>query len=158
MFCTDEPETCNHSFLECSFAQAFWLQSPISNDYRFPSNIKFIDAMDAAIKKLTATVFETLCMACWMTWKCRNKLVFDNIAPSHKELWAQAEKYRLEFLEVQQKNAQVSVSSAATWKPPQSDSVHKLNVAIFQSKKFAFVLFGLLIHNNKGEVLVASCD
>ena len=31
-------------------------------------------------------------------------------------------------------------------------------MAIFQSKKFAFVGFGLLIRNNKGEVLAASCD
>ena len=117
-FCTEETETCNHLFLECSFAQAIWLQSPILNGYKVPSNIKFIDAMDAAIKKLTAPVFETLCIACWMIWKCRNKLVFDNIAPSHKELWARAKSYRAEFLEVKQKNAQVNVSSAATWKPP----------------------------------------
>ena len=86
MFCTDEAETCNHLFLECPFAQAVWLQSPISNDYRFPSNTKFIDVMDAAPKKLPAIVFETLCIACWMIWKCRNKLVFDNIASSHKDL------------------------------------------------------------------------
>ena len=55
-------------------------------------------------------------------------------------------------------NVQVSVSSAATWKPPQIDSIHKLNVAIFQSNNFALVGFGLIIRNNKGEVLAASCD
>ena len=146
MFYTDEAETCNHLFLECPFAQAIWLQSPISNDYRFPSNIKFIDAMDAALKKFPAPVFDTLCIACWMIWKCRHKLVFDNIAPSHKELWARAKKYRSEFMEVQQKNVQVSVSSATTWKPPQIDSIRKLNVANFQSNKFALVGFGLIIY------------
>ena len=87
----DEAETCNHLFLECPFAQAVWLQSPISNDYRFPSNIKFIDVMDTALKKLPAIVL----------WKCRNKLVFDNIAPSHKDLWTRAEVYKLDFMEVQ---------------------------------------------------------
>ena len=55
-------------------------------------------------------------------------------------------------------NVQVSVSSAANWKPPQIDSIHKLNVAIFQSNNFALVGFGLIIRNNKGEVLAASCD
>ena len=55
-------------------------------------------------------------------------------------------------------NVQVSVSSAAIWKPPQIDSIHKLNVAIFQSNNFALVGFGLIIRNNKGEVLAASCD
>ena len=32
------------------------------------------------------------------------------------------------------------------------------NVAIFQSKKFTSVGFGLIIRNNKGEVLAASFD
>lgn len=63
MFC-DEAETCDNLFLECPFAQAVWLQSPISNDYRFPSNTKFIDVMDTALKKLLAIVFDTLCIAC----------------------------------------------------------------------------------------------
>ena len=36
--------------------------------------------------------------------------------------------------------------------------MHKLNVATSQSKKFTSVGFGLLIRNNKGEVLAASCD
>ena len=53
---------------------------------------------------------------------------------------------------------QVNVSSATTWKPPQTDSIHKLNMAIFQSKKFTSVGFGLIIRNNKGEVLATSCD
>ena len=44
------------------------------------------------------------------------------------------------------------------WNPSQSGCVHKLNVAISQSKKSASVGFGLIIRNNLGEVLVASCD
>lgn len=130
MFC-DEAETCNHLFLECPFAQAVWLQSPISNDYRFPSNTKFIDVMDTTLKKLPAIVFDTLCIACWMIRKCKNKMVFDNIAPSHKDLWTRAELCRADFMDVQLKNVQGNVISAATWKPPQTDSIHKMNVAIF---------------------------
>lgn len=149
MFC-DEAETCNHLFLECPFAQAVWLQSPVSNDYRFPSNTKFIDVMDTALKKLPAIVFDTLCIACWMIWKCKNKMVFDNIAPSHKDLWTRAELCRADFMDVQLKNVQGNVISAATWKPPQTDSIHKMNVAIFQSKKFPAMGFGLIIRNNKG--------
>ena len=90
-----------HLFLECSFAQAIWLQTPILDGYRLPSHIKFIDAMDAALKKLPTLVFDTLCIACWMIWNCHNKLVFDNIVPTHKDLWSWADLYKLEFLEVQ---------------------------------------------------------
>ena len=57
----------------------------------------------------------------------------------------------------------MNVIPVATWKPPQTDSIHKLNVAnvaIFQSKKFTSVgfTFGVIIRNNKGEVLAASFD
>ena len=109
----EEAETCDHLFLECSFAQAVWLQSPLLNDYRCYLKMKFIDAMNAAIKKLSAPVFDTLCIACWMIWKCRNKAVFNNVAPSHHELWSRADLYRLEFVEVQE-----SSLKASRWNPP----------------------------------------
>ena len=32
VLCFEEAETCDHLFLECSFAQAVWLQSPLSKD------------------------------------------------------------------------------------------------------------------------------
>ena len=53
---------------------------------------------------------------------------------------------------------QVGVKSAATWKLPRADSIHKVNVAISESKKTASVGFGLIIRNKKGEVLAALCD
>ena len=140
-----QAETCTHFFLECSFAQAVWLQSSHLRDYRFPPHIKFIDAMDAAIKNLPSPVFNTLCIACWVIWKCKNKLVFNNTAPSYKDLWSQADLYRVEFMEVQERNLQVGGLTATTWKPPRSDLIHKVNVAISQSKKFASVGFGLII-------------
>ena len=87
VLCNEEAETCDHLFLECSFAQAVWLQSPLLNDYRFYPKMKFIDAMNAALQKLSAAVFDTLCIACWMIWKCRNKVVFNNMAPSYHGLW-----------------------------------------------------------------------
>ena len=114
--------------------------------------------MDAAIKNLPSPVFNTLCIACWMIWKCKNKLVFNNTAPSYKDLWSQADLYRVEFMEVQERNLQVGGLTATTWKPPRSDLIHKVNVAISQSKKFASVGFGLIIRNKKGEVLAALCD
>ena len=64
VLCNKEAETYDHLFLECSFAQAIWLQLPLLNDYRCYSKMKFIDAMDAALKKLFALVFDTLCITC----------------------------------------------------------------------------------------------
>ena len=119
--------------------------------------MKFINAMNAALKKLFAPVFDTLCIACWMIWKCRNKAVFNNIAPSHHDLWSRADLYRLEFVEVQQKNSQESRLKATRWNPPQSNCIHKLNVAISQ-KKSASVGIGLIIRNNCGEVLAIAYD
>ena len=46
---------------------------------------------------------------------------------------------------------------AARWNPPQSDCIHKLNVAISQ-KKSASIGIGLIIRNNCGEVVAVACD
>ena len=56
----EEAETCDHLFLECSFAQAVWLQSPLLNDYRCYPNMKFIDAMNAARNYMLQSL--TLCV------------------------------------------------------------------------------------------------
>ncbi|XP_075649856.1 uncharacterized protein LOC142620360 [Castanea sativa] len=158
VLCNEKAKTCDYLFLECSFAQAVWLQSPLLNDYRHYSKMKFIDAINAALKKLSAFVFDTLCIACWMIWKCRNKAVFNNIAPSYHELWTRADLYRLEFMEVQQKNLQESIGKAIRWSPPQSDCMYKLNVAFSQSKKSSSIGIGFIIRNYVGEVLAAVCD
>ena len=73
VLCTKEAETCNHFFLECSFAQVIWLQSSHLRDYRFPPHMMFIDAMDSALNNLPSPVFDTLYINCWMIWKCRKK-------------------------------------------------------------------------------------
>ena len=56
--------------------------------------------MEATLKILNSLDFDTLCIACWMIWNYRNKLIFENKTPSSKDLWARAEAYWLEFMEV----------------------------------------------------------
>ena len=92
-----------------------------------------------------------------MLWNYRNKLIFENKTPSSKDLWAQAELYKLEFMELQQKHNRVAEVHKMKWQPPISDSIHKFNLAISQLKKNTSVGFGFLIRNNKGEVLATSC-
>ena len=92
-----------------------------------------------------------------MIWNYRNKLIFENKTPSSKDLWAQAELYKLEFMELQQKHNRVAEVHKMKWQPPISDSIHIFNLAISQLKKNTSVGFGFLIRNNKGEVLAASC-
>ena len=60
-------------------------------------------------------------------------------------------------MEVQHRQNQVAEVYTTKWQPPISDSIHKLNLAISQSKNNTFVGFDFLIRNNKGEVLAASC-
>ena len=60
-------------------------------------------------------------------------------------------------MEVQQKQNWVTEVQKIKWQPPIFYSIHKLNLAISQSKKNTFVGFGFLIRKNKGEVLAASC-
>ena len=117
VLCNEEAETCDHLFLECFFAQAVWLQSPPLSDYKIHSNIKFIDAMNVALKSLFASVFDRLCIVCWMIWKCRNKVAFNNIAPSHKGLWSWVDLYKMEFQKCSRKNTQESSLTVVKWNP-----------------------------------------
>ena len=80
------------------------------------------------------------------------------MAPSYHGLWNRADLYRMEFVEVQQKNTQEGNLKAARWTPPQSDGIYKLNVAFSQSKQSSSVGIGLIIRNNVGKVLAAACD
>ena len=95
--------------------------------------------MEVVLKKLPLSNFDTFYMACWMIWSCLNKLVFDNKLPSHKDLWRRANLYRMEFLEVHQKNGQMVNSSAAKWNPPQPDSIYNLNLAMSQKIQWVLV-------------------
>ena len=71
--------------------------------------------MEAALKNLNSADFDTLCIACWMIWNYRNKLIFENKIASYKDLWARAKLYRLEFKEVQQKQNQVTEVQKMKW-------------------------------------------
>ena len=84
------------------------MQTHFWNGIRLPQQINFIDAMEAALKKLNSLDFDTLCIACWMIWNCKNKLIFENKTPSSKDLWARAETYWLEFMEVQHRQNEVA--------------------------------------------------
>ena len=98
--CNDEAETNSHLFLECSFTQSLWMQTHFWNGLQLPQQINFIDVVEVVLKILNSLDFDTLCIACWMIWNYRNKLIFENKTPSSKDLWARAEAYRLEFMEV----------------------------------------------------------
>ena len=60
-------------------------------------------------------------------------------------------------MEVQHRQNRVVEVQTAKWQPPISNSIHKLNLAISQSKKNTSMGFGFLIRSNKGEVLAALC-
>ena len=73
---------------------------------KLPQHISFIDALEVALKKLSQPEFDTLCTACLLIWNCKNKLIFENKSPSSVDLWSWAELYRLEYVEVQQRNTE----------------------------------------------------
>ena len=66
------------------------------------------------------------------------------------DLWTWADAYGLKFVEVQQRNIQVTKLQTARWQLQIFNSIHKLDLAISQSKKSNTVGFGFLISNNKG--------
>ena len=124
---------------------------------KLPQHISFIDALEVALKKLSQPDFDTLCTACWLIWNCRNMLIFENKSPSSVDLWSWAELYRLEYVEVQQRNTEAPTRLFPKWQPPPSDSIHKLNLAISQSRNSSSIGVGLLIRNCKGEVSATTC-
>jgi len=86
--------------------------------------------LQVALKKLSQLDFDTFYTACWLIWNCRNKLIFVNKSPSSMDLWSWAELYRLEYVEVQQRNTKAPTRLFPKWQPSPLDSIHKLNLAI----------------------------
>ena len=66
------------SFGNVFFAQSVWMQTHFWNGLQLPQQISFIDAMEATLKILNSLDFDSICIACWMIWNCRNKLFFES--------------------------------------------------------------------------------
>ena len=66
------------------------------------------------------------------------------------DLWTRADAYGLKFVEVQQRNIQVTKFQIARWQLLIFNLIHKLDLAISQLKKSNIVGFGFLIRNNNG--------
>ena len=60
-------------------------------------------------------------------------------------------------MEVQQRNTKAPTRLFPKWQPSPLDSIHKLSLAISQSRNSSSIGVGLLIQNCKGEVLAATC-
>ena len=103
-----------------------------------------------------ASEFEILCLAFWMIWNYRNKLIFENKSPCSDGLWSRVLVYVMEFMEINKIDSTVLKTPAGKLFPPSSDSVFKLNLALSQSWSKSFVGVGFLIRNSKGEVMAAS--
>ena len=58
---------------------------------------------------------------------------------------------------MQHRQTRVVELQTAKWQSPASDSIHKFNLAISQSRKSNSVGLGFLARNDKGEVLATSC-
>lgn len=133
MLYTDAAESCNHFLWECYFAQAVWHQASFWNSFSFSLHIQFVKIIDAAIHKLQSPEFEILCVACWMIWNCRNKLIFENKSSSSVGLWSRASTYTTEFLEVNKIKIVSTAPTVAKWSPTSSDTSFKMNIAVSQS-------------------------
>lgn len=72
---TGSEETCFHLFFECPFSQQCWTSIPIQWDLSLPP----LDMIIAARSDFGSVIFrEIFITACWIIWKTRNAVIFDN--------------------------------------------------------------------------------
>ena len=122
MLCSDAVESCTHLQWECSFAQAVWLQAPFWNSFKLPLHIQFVEVIDIAIHKLQTPNFEIFCVALWMIWNCRDKLILGVKELSHAGLWSRVVTYTLEFMEINNKNTAPVGPLVTRWSSPLMES------------------------------------
>jgi hypothetical protein len=68
-------ETCFHLFFECPFSRDCWATIPIS----WNLNLNPLDMILQAKEDFHNIIFrEIMITACWIIWKTRNKVIFDN--------------------------------------------------------------------------------
>ncbi|PNT64404.1 hypothetical protein BRADI_4g28162v3 [Brachypodium distachyon] len=88
------PETLEHLFFGCRFAQDCWAEIGITWD----QNSSIIHNIDSAKRRWNHGLFwEIFMLGSWGVWKERNAKIFENIAPS-KRYWKRRLKADLELL------------------------------------------------------------
>jgi hypothetical protein len=80
---TNHEETSLHLFFECPFSKECWDSIPIHWDLSLPP----LDMVIVARTDFGSSIFrEIFITACWVIWKTRNVVIFDN-AQASVDFW-----------------------------------------------------------------------
>lgn len=72
---TNQEETCFHLFFECPFSKECWDSIPIN----WNLNLSPLDMVIVARINFGSSIFrEIFITACWVLWRTRNVVIFDN--------------------------------------------------------------------------------
>lgn len=79
--CNAETESTLHSLFDCEAAQLIWQECEIVGVIDEAPTTSFVDKWKWLTKKLTASELQIAASLMWVTWACRNKMLYEHERP-----------------------------------------------------------------------------
>ena len=153
--CTRTKETAIHALWECSVAQGVWAESIRKLQKGIGGQSDVLQLATELLSKLTQEEFEVFLVQAWVLWNRRNSITYGGSIQDPSRLMRRERELLEEFKEVQQRLAVHStVMRSATWTAP-PENCFKLNFDAAIFKDINASSFGVVIHNELGEVMAA---
>ncbi|XP_050238375.1 uncharacterized protein LOC126687864 [Mercurialis annua] len=151
--CGAEGESIIHVLKDCSWAKGVWLSSQIGlrvDEMPVPNFTYWVESL---MKNLSSNNFAMAVVILWQLWSSRNILIHEGRADSLEVLLN-----RCRDCYVQQNSMKVSSNGQGErpgWKPPKAGVV-KLNTDLAVCTEDGTTGLGVIIRNEKGEVMVSA--
>ncbi|XP_075640306.1 uncharacterized protein LOC142612059 [Castanea sativa] len=151
-------ESVLHVLWECGVAQDVWAGSKVCLQKCTTGRGDILQLIEDLMGRLIVDDMELFFVQCWVIWNQRNLVLHGGSIQDPSWLVRRAENYLKEY-----RDAQVhlsvwvingSVQQLIMWKPP-SGSIYKINVDATVFSELNVSGFGVMVHIDKGEVMVA---
>lgn len=160
--CNEQPESTLHILVQCPFAiSCLNNENPSVNTGTFTS---FADWLQSLFERQNRSTVLIMVMICWMLWKNRNDLIWNQRSLEMFEVVQSAKTNLIQWQSVQDRTFDrfmgfmTHEDGQERWSPPMCNRI-KINVdaAIFDSS--SCYSYAMVIRNHNGELLeaVSSC-
>ncbi|KAG2689722.1 hypothetical protein I3760_09G152300 [Carya illinoinensis] len=159
--CKVHKESVMHALWQCVASSDVWTESSARVQKWSIMEESLMDLIEKMAQNLTTEEMEEVAVVMWRIWLRRNQLVFENSFMPPKQLINIAREQLREFQMAQvvaeHPNPIRGLMGQVGWVKPTAGSV-KVNWDAALDQKKGKAGFGIVIRDEKGEVLTACCD
>ena len=156
-FC-GESESSGHALWGCVIAKETWAETKFRIDKLIHPPKEFLDVVWLLLESPGDTNWEAFAITAWGLWNNRNAVRHGEACKQGKIIAKEAQRYELEVCSARPASI-AGVSSASSlkrWRPP-PNGTYKINTDAAVFNNWGCCGFGVVIRNDKGELMGALC-